>query len=79
MINYGDEKASNRSAETSRVIQRCPRSELLGRIRQVEEAVLRGTAQMQDYETFVCCKEELKRREILLSDYRPDYSGASKH
>ena len=51
------------SALSENVRQRT-RDELLELIRQVEDAVHRGTAQMQDYETFVLCKRELTRREV---------------
>lgn len=55
-------------AELSEAVRRYPRGELLARIQKVEEAVVRGTAQMRDYETFVRCKEELMRREVLHSN-----------
>ena len=46
-------------------VRQLPKGELLVLIRQVEDAVHRGTAQMRDYETFVYCQEELARRELL--------------
>ena len=54
-------------ARVTEGVRQCPRGELLARIRQVEEAVARGTAQMRDFEMFVCCQKELLRREILYS------------
>ncbi len=49
----------------SESVQQLAKGELLVLIRQVEDAVHRGTAQMRDYETFVRCQEELARREFL--------------
>ncbi len=46
-------------------IQCLPKDDLLVLIHQVEEAVVRGTAQMRDYETFVRCQKELLRREFF--------------
>ena len=83
MINYSDEvrlsekmlnnavglsEAEPNEAGPDTLVQRYTRGELLARIAKVEEAVMRGTAQMRDYELFVCCKEELLRREVLHSN-----------
>ena len=83
MINYRDEvklnekmlnnaagldEAEPNEAGLGKPVWQCPRGELLARIAEVEEAVIRGTAQMRDFEIFVCCKEELLRREVLHSN-----------
>ena len=83
MINYSDEvglsekmlsnaaglgEAEPNEAGPDTPVQRYTRGELLARIAKVEEAVVRGTAQMRDFEMFVCCKEELLRREVLHSN-----------
>ena len=73
MVKHSDEKVSG-VAELGEAVRQLPRRELLGRIRQVEDAVHRGTAQMRDYETFVSCQEELLRRELVHSSW----SQASK-
>lgn len=47
-----------------REAQQLTTRQLLELTHQVEDAVARGTAQMQDYEVFVCCKQELMEREF---------------
>ena len=47
-----------------REAQQLTTRQLLELTHQVEDAVARGTAQMQDYEVFVRCKRELMEREF---------------
>ena len=47
-----------------REAQQLTTRQLLELTHQVEDAVARGTAQMQDYEVFVLCKRELMEREF---------------
>ena len=47
-----------------REAQQLTTRQLLELTHQVEDAVARGTAQMQDYEVFVRCKRELMAREF---------------
>ena len=64
MVNYKHDEVGV-EAELSGSVQHISKGDLLALIRRVEDAVFRGTAQMRDYETFVCCQEELMRREVL--------------
>ena len=63
MIKHTD-RMDNDAVGPCQGVRQLPESELLVLIRQVEDAVARGTAQMRDYETFVRCQEELARREF---------------
>ena len=50
-----------RQAEAERLSQEA----LLETIAQVEEAVIKGEAQFQDYENYVFCRKELVRRGLV--------------
>lgn len=65
MIEHGYDVKESAGAELSGSVRHVSQGDLLALVRQVEEAVVRGTAQMRDYETFVRCQEELLRREFL--------------
>ena len=74
MVEQVDIKVLSSVAKLSDAVRRCPHSELLAHVRSVEEAVVRGTAQMRDYELFVRCKEELMRREFHSNSKRASKS-----
>ena len=67
MVKKTSEKTGGKIVEPSLAgaVQHMLRQDLLALIRQVEDAAHRGTAQMQDYEAFVLCQQELARREFL--------------
>ena len=67
IVKKTSEKLGVKTVEPSLAgaVQHLLRQDLLTLIRQIEDAVHRGTAQMHDYETFVLCKEELARRGFL--------------
>ena len=44
-------------------VEHLTRQELLDIVHYVENAISRGTAQLQDYETFIFCQGELTKRE----------------
>lgn len=46
-------------------VKRLSREALLEVVAQVEEAVIKGEAQLQDYEDYVFCRKELVRRGLV--------------
>ena len=67
-------KAEIRGSEGVPYVRQLSRRELREVVAHVEDVILKGTAQIGDYEDFVLCKQELVRRE------RPEteQSGAEK-
>ena len=51
-----------RVEEGAPYVRQLSRRELQDVVTHVEDVILRGTAQVQDYEDFVLCKQELVRR-----------------
>lgn len=52
------------------------KQDLSERIMNVEKAVARGEAQLDDYWSFVACRQELARRVRHSEDVRPSVDGA---